>query len=154
MLSSHLCCFRHISLSCVDNYTTMAIQPAGRGPQVIAVYAFFAALTTVAISLRTYCRAILLRNFALDDYFAVTSWVCIRSLVHRSASVLTAILQVLFVILCAFAITGTYHGTGQHVYNIKPPSEIPVGLKVSRVVQVSRPQLTPISGGGVASQST
>ena len=37
----------------------------------------------------------------------------------------------MFVLYVAFAITGVYHGTGQHIADIKPPTEVPVGLKVS-----------------------
>lgn len=54
----------------------MTIQPAGHGPQVVGVYSFFLALTTVTICLRTYCRLFVLQNFALDDWLAVTAWVC------------------------------------------------------------------------------
>jgi hypothetical protein len=36
--------------------------------------------------------------------------------------------QILFILLCAFANTGAYHGTGQHAADIKPPSEIPIAL--------------------------
>lgn len=50
----------------------------------------------------------------------------------RQSSALTRFSQFLFIILCAFAITGTYHGTGQHADKIKPVTEIPVGLKVSK----------------------
>ena len=44
---------------------------------------------------------------------------------------LTITLQIFFVIYATFAITGTHHGTGQHVWDIQPPTEIPIGLKVS-----------------------
>lgn len=36
--------------------------------------------------------------------------------------------KVLFAFFCSFAITGVYHGTGQHASTL-PPAEIPVGLK-------------------------
>jgi hypothetical protein len=36
--------------------------------------------------------------------------------------------KVLFAFFCSFAITGAYHGTGQHASAL-PPAEIPVGLK-------------------------
>jgi hypothetical protein len=36
----------------------------------------------------------------------------------------------MFVLYVAFAITGVYHGTGQHIADIEPPTEVPVGLKV------------------------
>ena len=53
----------------------MAIKPAGRGPELIAVYSFFIGLTTLAVALRTYCRVYLVKNFALDDWLCVTAWV-------------------------------------------------------------------------------
>jgi hypothetical protein len=37
-----------------------------------------------------------------------------------------------FVLYVAFAITGVYHGTGQHTADIQPATEIPIGLKVSQ----------------------
>lgn len=37
-----------------------------------------------------------------------------------------------FVLYVAFAITGVYHGTGQHTADIQPPTEVPIGLKVLR----------------------
>jgi hypothetical protein len=40
--------------------------------------------------------------------------------------------QVMFVLYVAFAITGVYHGTGQHTTDIQPPTEVPIGLKVLR----------------------
>jgi hypothetical protein len=112
----------------------MAIEPAGLGPQVIGVYSFFLALTTVAITLRTYCRVYVLKNFALDDWLAVTAWV--RSSSRVTMIIITSMytdissVQVFFAIYSAFAITGTYHGTGQHAWSIHPSTEIPVALKV------------------------
>lgn len=38
--------------------------------------------------------------------------------------------QVLFVLHATFAITGIHHGTGQHAWDIQPPTELPIGLKV------------------------
>jgi hypothetical protein len=40
--------------------------------------------------------------------------------------------QVMFVLYVAFAITGVYHGTGQHTSDIQPATEVPIGLKVLR----------------------
>jgi hypothetical protein len=39
--------------------------------------------------------------------------------------------QIMFACLCGFAITGAFHGTGQHAAEIKPQSEIPIALKVT-----------------------
>lgn len=55
----------------------MAIAPAGRGIEVLAVYSLFLALTTITIALRVYCRAHIQRAFGWDDYFALISWVCV-----------------------------------------------------------------------------
>jgi hypothetical protein len=38
----------------------------------------------------------------------------------------------MFVLYVAFAITGVYHGTGQHTADIQPATEVPIGLKVSQ----------------------
>lgn len=80
-----------------------------RGPQVSGVAGGFLALSTLAIVLRCYCRAFVVKSFGLDDWSAVAAWV-------------------FFVFFCAFAITGVFHGTGQHA-DVLPPTEIPVGLK-------------------------
>ena len=51
----------------------------------------------------------------------------------------------MFVLYVAFAITGVYHGTGQHIADIKPPTEVPVGLKVSYCsIDNSRPMRSRI----------
>ncbi|PVH82384.1 hypothetical protein DL98DRAFT_388808, partial [Cadophora sp. DSE1049] len=82
---------------------------AGRGPQVLGVAGLFLSLSTIAIALRCYCRALVVKSFGLDDWSALLAWIC-------------------FVFFCAFAISGVHHGTGQHATNL-PPTEIPVGLK-------------------------
>ncbi|KAG0647006.1 hypothetical protein D0Z07_6147 [Hyphodiscus hymeniophilus] len=87
----------------------MTVPIAERGPQVLAVGGFFLALSTISIALRCYCRAFVVKSFGLDDILAVIAWV-------------------FFVFFCTFAITGVYHGTGQHATTL-PPAEIPIGLK-------------------------
>ena len=52
----------------------MALKVAGRGPQVLAIYAVFAAITTVAMVLRVYTRVRLVKKFGLDDWLALTAW--------------------------------------------------------------------------------
>ncbi|KAL5326304.1 hypothetical protein ACEPPN_007442 [Leptodophora sp. 'Broadleaf-Isolate-01'] len=86
-----------------------AVPIAGRGPQVLGVAGLFLSLSTIAIALRCYCRAVVVKSFGLDDWSALLAWIC-------------------FVFFCAFAISGVHHGTGQHATNL-PPIEIPVGLK-------------------------
>ena len=46
--------------------------------------------------------------------------------------------KILFVLHAAFAITGVHHGTGQHAWDIQPPSELPIGLKVSCLIKSIR----------------
>lgn len=87
----------------------MTVPIAGRGPQVAGVAGFFLALSTITIILRCYCRAIVVKNFGLDDWSALIAWI-------------------FFVFFCTFAIAGVHHGTGQHAVDL-PQAEIPVGLK-------------------------
>ncbi|KAB5586199.1 hypothetical protein GE09DRAFT_56926 [Coniochaeta sp. 2T2.1] len=54
----------------------MTVPIAGRGPQVAGVAGFFLALSTITIILRCYCRAIVVKNFGLDDWSALIAWVC------------------------------------------------------------------------------
>lgn len=53
----------------------MTVTPADRGPQVSAVAGLFLALSTIGIILRCYCRAVVVKAFGLDDWFAVIAWV-------------------------------------------------------------------------------
>lgn len=92
--------------------------PSGRGPQLIAVFAFFMSLTTVVLALRVYVRARIVKAFGLDDWFATLGWL-------------------FFFAHGCFAIAGAYHGTGQHADLIKPASDIPIGLKVCLPVSQS-----------------
>lgn len=91
-----------------DTYT-----PSGRGPELIAVFAFFMGLTTVTFALRVYVRTRLVSAFGLDDWVAAVGWI-------------------LFLLHGAFAIAGAYHGSGQHADLIQPPTELPIGLMVCR----------------------
>lgn len=89
-----------------DTYT-----PSGRGPELIAVFAFFMGLTTLTFALRVYVRTRLVSIFGADDWAAAIGWL-------------------LFNIHATFAIAGAYHGTGQHANLIQPPTELPIGLMV------------------------
>lgn len=86
-------------------------KPSGRGPELIAVFAFFMGLTTVTFALRVYVRTRLVKAFGPDDWTAALGWL-------------------LFIFHGGFAIAGAYHGTGQHADLIQPQTELPVGLKV------------------------
>jgi hypothetical protein len=46
-----------------------------RGPQVNGVAGLFLALSTITILLRCYCRALVVKNFGLDDWSALVAWV-------------------------------------------------------------------------------
>lgn len=50
-------------------------------------------------------------------------------LFKKSCTNLLAV-QAFFVIFASFAITGCHHGTGQHAWDIQPPEELPVAIKV------------------------
>lgn len=85
--------------------------PSGRGPELIAVYSFFAALTTIVITLRCYVRVFMVRSFGADDWAMLFGWA-------------------MFQCFAGFAIAGAFHGTGQHMDQIVPTWHIPIGLKV------------------------
>lgn len=53
----------------------MTVTPADRGPQLSAVTGLFLALSTIGIIIRCYCRAVVVKAFAIDDWFAVIAWV-------------------------------------------------------------------------------
>lgn len=110
-------------------------SPSGRGPQLIAVYIFFQIITTITVALRTYVRAIMVKNFGFDDWSMLIGWA-------------------IFMVFASFAITGAYHGTGQHAELILPAWNLPIGLKVRRSLAVMSPLLTNGSGGGYANHYT
>jgi hypothetical protein len=111
----------------------MALKPAGRGIEVFAVYLLFLTLTTITVALRVYCRAHIQKAFGTDDYFAVLAWVSCLQTEHHCRRTTIDIHEILFVLHAAFAITGVHHGTGQHAEDIQPPTELPIGLKVSSI---------------------
>ena len=53
----------------------MTVPVAGRGPQLLAVYGLFTALTTITVALRVYCRGVLGKNFGWDDGLTIIAWV-------------------------------------------------------------------------------
>ncbi|PFH57135.1 hypothetical protein XA68_15475 [Ophiocordyceps unilateralis] len=65
------------------------------GPALVATCAVFLPLTWLAVGLRTYARAILTRNFQIDDWFML-------------------IAQLTFTLECAFVIAGVSRGLGKH----------------------------------------
>lgn len=113
----------------------MTVPIAGRGDQILAIYGLFTALTSVSLALRASCRLWIVKSFGWDDGLAVIAWVSL-CLSHRCAApcrVSNNFYKAFFVIHASFAICGVHHGTGQHAWDIKPASEIPVALKVCDV---------------------
>jgi hypothetical protein len=53
-----------------------------RGPQVAGVAGFFLGFAWIAVALRCYCRALVVKSFGLDD------WLCFLSMVMASHSYL------------------------------------------------------------------
>jgi hypothetical protein len=50
--------------------------PEGRGYEIMAVFLFFLATTTISTAARVYCRVYIQKAFGWDDRFALLSWVC------------------------------------------------------------------------------
>ncbi|KAH7018203.1 uncharacterized protein B0I36DRAFT_276695 [Microdochium trichocladiopsis] len=73
----------------------------GRGNEVQGNGIAMLVLSTIATALRIYCRGWVIKAFALDDWLAIVA-------------------QILFIVFCAFEITGVHYGTGQHIANIAP----------------------------------
>lgn len=47
-----------------------------RSGEFVGVLGFFIAICTLLVSLRCYCKLVLVKNFAADDYFSVLTLVC------------------------------------------------------------------------------
>ncbi|SPO04704.1 related to integral membrane protein PTH11 [Cephalotrichum gorgonifer] len=73
----------------------MADDIPNRGPQLMGINCFFAAAAFLAVLLRSYVRAVIVKRFALDDWLMLTA-------------------MVLFEIYCGVSTAGVYHGTGRH----------------------------------------
>lgn len=111
----------------MEHHIAMAIPLAGRGLEVAGVYALFTTLTSLTMVLRIYCRVCLVKKFGWDDWTAAVAWVGFRQSFSESA---TDISQAIFIAHAACAFSGVQHGTGQHAWDIQPPTEIPIGLMV------------------------
>ncbi|KAH7125843.1 hypothetical protein EDB81DRAFT_764939 [Dactylonectria macrodidyma] len=81
-----------------------------RGPQVRAVAITFLVISTIATILRVYCRGRIIKAFAADDWLAVAA-------------------QILFIVFCAYEITGVHYGTGQHLTNLSS-EQIPKAMQM------------------------
>jgi hypothetical protein len=47
-----------------------------RSPEFVGVLGFFMAICTLLVLLRCYCKIVIVKNFAADDYFSVLTLVC------------------------------------------------------------------------------
>lgn len=106
----------------------MTVPLAGRGPEVIGVYALFTALTTISMVLRVYSRVFLVKKFGWDDWTAAVAWVGDTSVLSGARITFS---KAIFIAHASCAFLGVKHGTGQHAWDIQPPTEVPVGLMVS-----------------------
>ncbi|KAH6647117.1 hypothetical protein BKA67DRAFT_639150 [Truncatella angustata] len=70
-----------------------------RGPQIAAIAYTFMIMSSISTLLRIYCRGYVIKAFGLDDWLAV-------------------IAQFLFIVFCAYELTGVTYGTGQHLKNL------------------------------------
>lgn len=84
---------------------------SGDGPKLIVTFSTLIAITTIAIALRVYVRALVIKSFGVDDWTAVFGWLA-------------------YLALASTAIASTHHGFGQHAHLIHPQSEIETGLLV------------------------
>ncbi|KAK2030771.1 hypothetical protein LX32DRAFT_637841 [Colletotrichum zoysiae] len=80
-----------------------------RGPELLAVNIFFVTAATVAIALRCFVRAGLVRAFGSDDWLMVLAWV-------------------FFACYSASSISGVHYGTGRHHKDINK-EDIPKALE-------------------------
>ncbi|KAH8598147.1 hypothetical protein B0O99DRAFT_592039 [Bisporella sp. PMI_857] len=80
-----------------------------RSPEFKAVLGLFLPICLIAVSLRVYCRAFLVKVFGLDDWFAVAAMIA-------------------FILYCTFAISGIEHGTGKR-NSLISTEDFPIGMK-------------------------
>ncbi|KAL2210664.1 hypothetical protein CC79DRAFT_1366047 [Sarocladium strictum] len=86
----------------------MAIE--SRATEIAAVAYTLVILSSIATALRVYCRSWLIKSFALDDWLAVAA-------------------QILFIVFCAYEITGVKYGTGRHIPDIDA-EDIPKAMQM------------------------
>lgn len=54
-----------------------------RSGEFVGVLGFFIAICTLLVGLRCYCKLVLVKNFAADDYFSVLTLVCSNPTTNR-----------------------------------------------------------------------
>jgi hypothetical protein len=97
--------------------TTMARED--RSGEFTGVLGFFICLCTLLVLLRCYCKLVIVKNFAADDYFSVLTLVS-------------------FLVFCTSALLGIQNGTGKRRYLI-PDEKYPVGMKVCSTTSTAYP---------------
>lgn len=88
--------------------STMARED--RSEEFTGVLGFFICICTLTVLLRCYCKLVIVKNFAADDYFSVLTLVS-------------------FLVFCTLALLGIHNGTGKRRYLI-PDDKYPMGMKV------------------------
>jgi hypothetical protein len=106
-----------------------------RSGEFTGVLGFFIAICTILVLLRCYCKLVIVKNFAADDYFSVLTLVS-------------------FLVFCTLALLGIQNGTGKRRYLI-PDEKYPDGMKVCGIKSfIESTILKEQSGGGRANQRT
>ncbi|KAF2019494.1 hypothetical protein BU24DRAFT_419111 [Aaosphaeria arxii CBS 175.79] len=80
-----------------------------RSSEFTGVLGFFLAICTILVSLRCYCKIVLVKSFAADDYLSVLTLIS-------------------FAMFCTLALLGLANGTGKKQYLI-PTERYPDGMK-------------------------
>ncbi|KAM0227003.1 hypothetical protein ACHAP5_012267 [Fusarium lateritium] len=80
----------------------MAIE--SRADQIAGIGITFLVLTSIATLLRVYCRAVVIKAFAIDDWFAI-------------------IAQFMFIVFVSYELTGVKYGTGRHFKDISAENQ-------------------------------
>ncbi|KAI4654176.1 uncharacterized protein J4E78_007221 [Alternaria triticimaculans] len=80
-----------------------------RSGEFTGVLGFFICICTLLVLLRCYCKLVLVKNFAADDYFSVLTLAA-------------------FLVYCSSALLGVHNGTGKRRYLI-PDEKYPIGMK-------------------------
>ncbi|KAL9563843.1 hypothetical protein ACKAV7_012015 [Fusarium commune] len=86
----------------------MAIE--SRALQVAAIDYTFVVISSVATLLRVYCRAVVIKAFAVDDWLAIAA-------------------QFMFIVYCSYHLAGVHYGTGRHFKDI-PEENLPKALQM------------------------
>ncbi|KAI9151378.1 hypothetical protein HJFPF1_08580 [Paramyrothecium foliicola] len=94
----------------VETHATGAMAPESRALQINAVTYTFVVLSSIATLLRVYCRAWVIKAFAADDWLAVAA-------------------QILFIVFCAYELSGVRYGTGRHFADI-PKENYPIAMQM------------------------